>query len=309
MALSTLTTGTGIGTIAPLETSTSVLARARARAALVPDLLVEAQHIANTVTGGWHGRRKRGTGDTFWQFRPYDAGESMARIDWRRSARDESAIFVRDQEWEAAHTVWIWADNSPSMLYRSEATAISKQSRAMVLALALMEVLAKSGERVGWPGVTNALANRNAAERIATELMVSDGNALPFPPIEQMRSRSELVVFSDFLEPLNETLARINTVAQRGIRGTMVQIVDPAEESFPFTGRTEFLDPETGEKLTYGRAETLCSDYQKLFAARQETLKFHCSRLGWNHLVHRTDQLASTALVALHMRLSAEASL
>jgi hypothetical protein len=28
------------------------------RAALVPDLLVEARRIVNTVIAGWHGRRK-----------------------------------------------------------------------------------------------------------------------------------------------------------------------------------------------------------------------------------------------------------
>ena len=313
MALSSITTGitsgTSIGTAADTETSQGVLARARARAALIPDLLVEAQQIANTVTSGWHGRRKRGAGDTFWQFRPYSTGESMARIDWRRSARDESAIYVRDQEWEAAHTVWIWADNSPSMLYRSETTEISKQSRALVLALALMEVLAKSGERVGWPGITRAFSNRNAAERIAAELMVGGEDALPFPPIEQLNNRSELVIFSDFLEPMDEILERLNTVAQQGIRGTMVQIIDPAEESFPFTGRTEFRDPESGEKFTYGRAESLSNDYKTLFSARRDSLSDHCKRLGWNHLVHHTDQLASTALVALHMRLSDEAKI
>ena len=233
----------------------------------------------------------------------------MVRIDWRRSARDESAVYVRDQEWEAAHTVWVWADNSASMLYKSETAQVSKQSRAMVLSLALMEVLAKSGERVGWPGVTNAMSNRNAAERIAAELMASSvADDIPFPPIEQLRSRSELVVISDFLEPLAETLEWINAVAKQGVRGTLVQIIDPAEERFPFSGRTEFSDPETGAKLTYGRAEMLSSDYITLFQARCETLAEHCKRLGWNHIPHHTDSLASTALVALHTRLSGEAA-
>ena len=229
------------------------------------------------------------------------------RIDWRRSARDDS-VYVRDQEWEAAHTVWVWADNSPSMLYASETAQVSKQSRALVLALALMEVLAKSGERVGWPGVTNAFLSRNAAERIAAELMVvaSDDNRA-FPPLDQIRNRSELVVISDFLEPLNATLDRINAAAQQGIKGSVVQIVDPAEERFPFKGRTEFLDPESGNRLTYGRAETVAADYLTVFAARKETLADHCKRLGWNHIVHHTDELASTALVSLHTRLSGEA--
>ncbi len=296
-----------IGSVAPSESGSGVLGRARERAALIPDLLIEAQRIANTVTSGWHGRRRRGSGDAFWQFRPYQLGESLTRIDWRRSARDDH-VYVRDQEWEAAHTVWIWADNSPSMLFKSTTAQVSKQSRALVLALAMTEVLAKSGERVGWPGVTNALSSRVAAERIAAELMVAKiDEDLAFPSTQNIRNRSELIIISDFLEPIDTTLTRLNAAAEQGIHGSLVHIVDPAEENFPYSGRTEFEDPESGQKLTYGRAETLAQGYATLFQARRETLAQHCKRLGWNYIVHHTDSLASTALVALHTRLSGEA--
>ncbi len=296
-----------IGSAVSSETGTSVLARARERASLIPDLLIEAQRIANTVTNGWHGRRRRGNGDTFWQFRPYDQGESMTRIDWRRSARDDS-VYVRDQEWEAAHTVWVWADSSPSMLYKSESAQVSKQSRALVLALAMTEILAKSGERVGWPGITNALSSRVAAERIAAELMVAVPDSdLSFPPLVQVRRRSELIVISDFLEPIDATLNRINHAAEQGIHGSLVHVIDPAEERFPYSGRTEFTDPESGNRLTFGRAETLAEDYATLFKARRAALAQQCKRLGWNYIAHHSDNLASTALVALHVRLSGEA--
>ncbi len=295
-----------IGSTQDKQTSNEVLARARARAALIPDLLVEAQQIANTVTSGWHGRKKRGSGDTFWQFRPYDQSESLSRVDWRRSARDDS-VYVRDQEWESAHTAWVWADSSPSMLYKSETSDVSKQSRALVLALAMTEVLAKSGERVGWPGVTNALSHRNACERIAAQLMVAKENSGALPIADQMRARSEAVVFSDFLQPVEDTLEWINALSQRGVRGSIIQIIDPAEESFPFAGRTEFKDPETNSKFTFGRAETVAQDYKSLFAARKEELANQCRKLGWNYLAHHTDSLASTALVSLHMKLTGDA--
>ncbi len=293
-----------IGSAAPHDAAQDVLARARARAALIPDLLVQARQIANTVTSGWHGRKRRGSGDAFWQFRPYSSGESMARIDWRRSARDDS-VYIRDQEWEAAHTVWVWADESPSMLYQSENATVSKQSRAFVLALALAETLARGGERVGWPGETNPIAHRNAAERIAAQLSVVGPSA---PNTRQrfdaMRSRSQAVLFSDFLAPIDETLEDIAGLAQRGIRGTLVQIIDPAEETFPFLGRTEFRDPETARKITFGRAESVKSEYATLFQARKERLARRCVKFGWHHIVHHTDQPASRALVALHLRLS-----
>ena len=95
-----------IGSIAERGSGGDLLARARARAALLPDLLVEAQRIANIITQGLHGRKRRGIGEEFWQYRPYSAGETVARIDWRRSARDEH-VYVRDLEWQAAHTVWL----------------------------------------------------------------------------------------------------------------------------------------------------------------------------------------------------------
>ncbi|HEY1848185.1 MAG TPA: UPF0758 domain-containing protein, partial [Opitutaceae bacterium] len=47
--------------------------------------------------------RRAGSGETFWQFRPFLSGEPSSRVDWRRSAREERA-FVREREWEAAHT-------------------------------------------------------------------------------------------------------------------------------------------------------------------------------------------------------------
>jgi len=293
-----------IGRSVSSQSGRETLGRARLRAALLPDLLIEAQRIANTVETGWHGRRRQGSGDSFWQFRPYDAGESMSRIDWRRSARDD-AITVRDQEWEAAHTIWVWADNSSSMLFKSESVDVSKQSRGLVIALSMIELLARSGERVGWPGVTPAFSSRNAAERIASQLITQDTSENPsFPQTDEINKRSELIVVSDFLEPVDETIKRIQSAAQSGLKGIVIQVIDPAEEHFPYSGRTEFQDPETGRKFLHGRAEELAREYKDLFQARRETLTDQCKRLGWQHLIHHTDQLASTVLVAAHQILS-----
>lgn len=278
------------------------LARARQRAALVPDLLVEAQRVANTVITGWHGRRKRGVGENFWQFRPYVEGETLARIDWRRSARDDN-VYVRDREWEAAHTIWLWADASPSMLYQSSLAQVSKQSRAIVILLALAEVLARSGERIASPGVMDPIAARNASERLATALMLQPDHA-DWPELERLGRYSDVVLISDFLDPAETVLERLAPIARRGVRGHVLEICDPAEEVFPYNGRTEFIDPETGEKLTAGKAETLHDDYQTAFLSRRSNIAENLRRLGWNFITHHTDQPASTALVALHTHLS-----
>src|SRR3954447_329987 len=102
----------------------------------LPALMVEADRVATTVAQGVHGRRRTGTGETFWQFRLYQQGDDAADIDWRQSARSRH-LFVREQEWEAGASVWIWCDLSPSMVFRSARALPSKRERALVLCLGL----------------------------------------------------------------------------------------------------------------------------------------------------------------------------
>jgi uncharacterized protein (DUF58 family) len=281
------------------------LARARLRASLVPDLLIEARRVVSTVISGWHGRRKRGIGENFWQFRPYVEGEAMARIDWRRSARDDHT-YVRDLEWEAAHTVWLWADPSPSMLYKSATAAVPKQARALVLILALAELLSRGGERIAWPGLTDPITSRSGAERIAA--LLSQAPVTTRPDLSLIRRFSDIVIASDFLDPIEETQAWLDVLARHGVRAHLIEVADPAEESFPYAGRTQFNDPETGDKLTAGRAELLGDDYRRLYLARRDELAAWCRRLGWSYTVNHTDRLASEALVRVHTAMSAESS-
>lgn len=291
-------------TVEPVAGS-EALARAQARAALIPDCLVEAKRVANTVITGWHGRRKRGIGEHFWQFRPYAQGENLARIDWRRSARDDHT-YVRDQEWEAAHTIWLWADMSPSMMYQSSLGQVSKESRALVLMLALAEILARSGERIGCPGIMEPVAARNASERLATALLHAPATG-GLPDTSMIRARSDIVLIGDFLDPVDAVMAHISPLAKRGFRGHVIEVSDPAEEDFPYSGRTEFSDPETGLKITAGRAETLREDYRRAYFARRESLGENLRHLGWTFTPHSTGRLASEALVKIHMYLSGRA--
>jgi uncharacterized protein (DUF58 family) len=290
---------------APVATR-EALARGRMRAALVPDLLIDARRIVSTVIAGWHGRKKRGIGENFWQFRPYVDGEATSRIDWRRSARDDH-IYVRDREWEAAHTIWLWADPSPSMLYKSRGATVSKESRALVLILALAELLSRSGERIAWPGLTDPFSARNGAERLASHL--DHAADLPVrPDLSQIRRFSDVVLAGDFLDPVEETKEWLDVLWRRGVRAHLIEISDPAEETFPYAGRTEFNDPETGEKLIAGRAEIFSADYRNAYLARRAELASWCGRLGWSYTVNHTDRLASEALVKVHCALTVEGS-
>ena len=126
----------------------------RSLAASLPRLVLEARRIAANVIHGLHGRRRAGSGESFWQYRRFVSGEPAQRVDWRRSARDDH-LYVREQEWEAAHTVWLWPDRSPSMAFASRGARDSKLERSLIVTFALAELLVAGGERVGIPGLMN----------------------------------------------------------------------------------------------------------------------------------------------------------
>lgn len=276
---------------------------AKALASALPDLLVEAHRIAATIASGWHGRRQAGPGETFWQFRPFAAGESVTRIDWRKSARDDS-LQVREREWESAHTIWLWPDLSASMDFRSDLAATTKRDRALVLLLAMTDLLARSGERVGLPGLVPPTPDRRAAERAARALALSQAID-PLPSSDMIRRFQDVIIFGDFLDDAEAILTRLAGLTATGARGHLVQILDPIEETFPFAGRTEFRDPETGLTIKAGRAEAWRAAYHARLAAHRATLTDRTARLGWTFLVHHTDRPAAEPLLALHARLAA----
>lgn len=282
----------------------ALTATARSLADALPDLLVDAREVANTVASGWHGRRRAGTGEDFWQFRPFQFGEPARSIDWRRSAREDGHLFVREREMENAHTVWLWADLSPSMAFRSDLSQFVKRDRALVLMIALAELLARSGERIGLPGHGRPTASRNAAERLATALLHVDADAAR-PEIGVVRRLHEVVVFGDFLDPTDETVSDLRRLAGIGARVHLVQVLDPIEETFPFAGRTEFVDPETGGRITAGRAEAWRTGYVAALARHRDRLRSAMRLPGWSFAVHHTDRSPADVLLALHARLAA----
>ena len=97
---------------------------------------------------GVHGRRQAGPGETFWQFRRYQPGDLASLIDWRQSARSRH-LYVREREWEAAQSIWLWHDDSPSMDYRSRGVRDTKAARATLLLLATAALLLRGGEVSG----------------------------------------------------------------------------------------------------------------------------------------------------------------
>lgn len=279
---------------------------ALALAARLPDLLVAAKRIAANVMLGVHGRRHPGPGESFWQFRPYVSGEPIRRIDWRRSARDDH-LFVREREWEASQTVWLWVDLSPSMDFRSRLSETTKLDRAVILMLALADLLARGGERVGIPGLAQPRIGRDSADRLA-EVLAHAALTEDWPRLDRVGRFSEVVILSDFLADLDTIRERLRSLSGRGAGMHLLQVFDPAEEAFPYDGRLEFRDPESGAVWLTERAGGLRSAYRERLEAHRSTIGGFARRAGSSFGIHHTDRPAAEGLLFLQSRLSGDAS-
>jgi uncharacterized protein (DUF58 family) len=271
----------------------------RTLAASLPRLVLEARRIAANVIHGLHGRRRAGAGESFWQYRRFVSGEPSQNVDWRRSARDDH-LYVREQEWEAAHTVWLWPDRSPSMAFASKQARDSKLERGLIVTFALAELLVAGGERVGIPGLLNPTANRSVIDKMAQAMLHDDAARLSLPPSFVPSALAEIVVLSDFWSPMGEIRNMLAGLSASGAHGTLVQIVDPAEENFPYSGRIEFVEPEGGGIIIAGRAQKWADDYVARVAVHRDEIRAETNKLDWLFSTHTTSRSAAELLLFLH---------
>jgi uncharacterized protein (DUF58 family) len=269
----------------------------------LPDLVVAARRLAHSLMHGVHGRRRAGPGENFWQFRPFASGEPANRIDWRRSARGAQA-FVREREWEAAQTLWLWFDRSQTMSFRSDLAPQTKVDRAAVLTLALADLAVRGGERVGLLGLSRPIAARDVIDRFAEILAAPGPEPAPLPPSSAIAARAKLVLIGDFLAPPAEVAAAFAALGGAGAEGHVVMIADPVEEIFPYEGHVDFLDMTGAPRWRAPRAEDFRERYQERLGAQRVAVEAAARSRGWDFLLHRTDASAASVLLTLHARLA-----
>jgi uncharacterized protein (DUF58 family) len=285
-----------------LSRSGNLQYEAEALGASLPPLLVDAERLASAISLGVHGRRKSGIGESFWQFRRHRQEDSAAVIDWRQSAKSQH-LFVREREWEAAQSVWFWCDASPGMRFASG--RVTKADRAKLIALALASLLVRGGERVALYGEGHAPASSRAAlRRIGHALLDLPASDKSLPPAAPITKNAQFVWLSDFLSPLDSIEMTLRRLSHSAVAGELVHIIDPAEEDFPFTGRTRFEDARGDVSETVGRAEAVAGAYRLRFKAHAEALGALARRLGWSYIAHRTDRSPQVALSALYADMS-----
>jgi MoxR-like ATPase len=287
-----------------LHTPDTLRSRSEAVAATLPALMADAQHLAATVLLGTHGRKRAGTGDEFWQYRPAQAGDGYRQIDWRRSGRSDGH-FIRQTEWQAAQSVMLGVDDAASMTFTGHKSRPSKLRRAQTLAMALAILAVRGGERVGLTHMAEPPRGGTAQlMRLAQALM--DGHeagdyGTPKPQMMPIGSRA--VFFSDFLGDPTAIEAVLGRAADREVRGALVQVLDPDEEAFPYDGRTVFESMTGAIRFETLKAKSLREEYLGRLAERKARLQEMCRRTGWRYHLHHTNEAAEPTLLWLYRAL------
>lgn len=293
----------------PALTAAGLEQRAGDLSQALPALMVEAARIASSVTLGEHGQRRSGIGETFWQYRQFRDGDNAQMIDWRKSARSHR-YYVRENEWEAASTVWLWVSRAGGMDFRSHLARESKLQRGATLLLALAMVLVRGGERVGLLGHDDTPRSRGAvAARLAQALAMAQtdtASAGDLPRAHRIKKNSSIVLFSDFLAPIEAISEQLSALAGNEVRGHLVQILDPAEETFPYQGRLEITELEGTGRMLVGRAENIATAYRDRIARHRGAVRQLARTLGWTYTSHHSDANPTLALLALHGLMSGQ---
>jgi len=273
----------------------SARSEAQALAGDLPGLLLDAERLAANVPG-FHGRRRAGPGEAFWQYRDHRPEDGARAVDWRRSARGER-YFVRERELEAAQTAWLWLDPDPGMDWRGGEDRPSKKRRALVILAALAILLTRAGERVGALGGATHAGPR-AGERVLLDL--AQGEAPVRAP-----TRARVIYASDFYAPDETWRARLAEAGAAGASGALLLVADPAEEDFPYQGRRLFRAPGGAGEALIGKAENARDAYLARLEAQRSAMRALGAHYGFPLVAHRTDHSAALALTLLSAVVSA----
>jgi uncharacterized protein (DUF58 family) len=196
------------------------------------------------------------------------------------------------------------------MHWRSRGAPTEKRERAGLLLLALASLLLRGGERVAMiaPGIApgaRLVSGRTGLDRLAETLGADSGDYAGLPPHVSLPRHARVVLFGDFLSPLEEIQAAVGRLAAIPVSGYLLQILDPAEADLPYAGRIRFRGLEREGDTLIRRVEGVRGEYGRRLKAQQEGLATICAAAGFGFAIHRTDHSPEAALLGLYMALTA----
>jgi uncharacterized protein (DUF58 family) len=172
--------------------------------------------------------------------------------------------------------------------------------------MAMASLAMRGHERVGALGSPRAAAHGRIS-LMRTAEWVAEKRDAPLPASSARQKRAAVLLISDFLDPIADVRRAWTMLAEAGLKGHIVQIADPAEETLPFDGRNEFLGYDTALTYLARKTENLRAAYEKAYADHRQLLRDLARSLGWTFTVHRTDEAPTRCLLPLYTHVSGAA--
>lgn len=229
-----------------------------AELARISDLQLLARTVVQGITSGLHGSRRMGSSVEFAQYRPYTQGDDPRFVDWHLYGRTDR-LHIKQFHEETSMRCTILVDCSASMDYGSG--AVTKFRYAQMVAASLAVLLAQQRDSVGLIGyhedVVTHLPPNNQANQLRRILVELD-NLSPEKTTDTTRAlrylgdillpRGMVVLISDLVHPLDETLEHLRSLRARRHDVLVFQIEDPAERDFTFDQSVTLIDAEDGRE-------------------------------------------------------------
>lgn len=261
---------------------------------------LRARAVVEGFLVGQHRSPHIGTSVEFAEFKEYQPGDDIRRIDWQAYARTDR-YHVRQFEDETNMRAYLVMDVSGSMNFSHEGSP-TKRVWASTLLASLAWLLLRQGDAPGLlvysdaPGMWLPPSSRRTQLddlcRVLDEAPSGAGTNLEAGlarVAESAKARSMVVIASDLLETSDEMLTFARVLRRRGMEVVVFQVLDPAELSFPFEGMTKFVGLE-GEPELLVEPDELRRAYQEELSAHLKKIKDTCILSDIEYHLAITDQ-------------------
>jgi uncharacterized protein (DUF58 family) len=273
--------------------------------ARVKDMPLLAKTVAQGFLHGLQTSMQRGSGIEFSQYRLYEPGDALARIDWKLFARSDR-YFVREAERESNINLWLVLDASDSMLQISQDSARkggwNKLDYGRYLLATVAYLAQQQGDAVGLLGLSTAnidylpaLSGGQQLQKIMLQLARMQSGQM-FPAVQNLqaqlnkvRSNGLILVVSDFYQQNNEIIDFIRELASPSTDVVAIQLSSQDEISFPFNGQIRFQDLESHEEILVAAGDVQ-QDYLQQRAEFNQQLKASLGQLNVQHFHANIDE-------------------
>ena len=257
-----------------------------AQLAQISELSLLARAVVEGFLVGVHRSPHSGSAIEFAQYRPYTQDDDPRRVDWKLYARADR-LYIKQYQEETNMRCTILLDCSASMDYRSG--AVSKFDYARMLAACLAMILHKQRDAGGLIAYHDRIlvhlpprSDPRHLQRTLMELqnLRPSGETNTVAALkrlgEVLRPRGLVALISDLLHPADEVVDHLKSLRAKRHDVMVLQISDPAEQTFPFDKATTFVDAENfAERFTVpeqARAEYLENRQRHFSTIRRECL-------------------------------------